>query len=1119
MAWTVNLVNSSLNAQVANGIADNSFSYQEVLQLLNTVAFGGLTPSELGDLQTIYNNSTGLFASDYVKSISYNVIYGNAANTTWWGGQKTLADADPQGNLTGSTSEVDALRLVAEWFLGTDLPIAVAGGDTATGKASTSSFTYANATGSLYVNGVAASDVNQGNAGTCYFLAAIGAIANANPSYITNAITDNGNGTYGVRLYMNGVATYTTVNSALPTKSGSLPFAANLTHSPSGELWVALMEKAYAQLNGQVNVQGESSWKGESSYQSVEGGWAYPIKEITGLNYKYYTKENYTAIDSFAAGVVHVKTGNELKQTMIAAFSAGAIGWLGVFDEQYSDPGNGKLDFVAGPGSGHAYMLLGYNSATDKFIARNPWGGDGSSNFNPQFEVSAETLWQYGVVALTDTTIANPVYTYAVSSNAASAATAVSEGGDIVFTITRSGSNLAFASTVYVSTAKGTADNNDFQAANKTAISFAANETSKTVAVKSFADALTEGIENFSLNVYKQFADTASVATSVANIKDVTLKLYTYAVASSTVNAASAVTEGGKIDFTITRSAASAGTDTASTVYVSTAGISASAADFVGLTKVAVNFAAFDVSKTVSISTTLDNQTEGTESFSLDLYQNIGDSTKLASSIGYISDQNLPNFSYSITSNAASPGTAAYEGGKVSFTITRSGTGVASTVYLSTESGSAGSADFAGMSAKALTFAANQSVAVVTVDIFKDTWLESVEYFKLNLYKLLSDATYSSSSTAYIREPVAVVNEYSYAIASSANVANPVIEGGTITFTVTRSASGTASTVYLSTTDNTTSASDYQGISKTVLSFAANETVKTVTIKTNSDTQTEVTEYFQLNLYKNLVDTTATVSAQGYIKDPAAAVDYSYTVTNPFSSAATATTEGAAVTFTITRSSSGTESTVYVGASDGTATYSGGDFLATGVVAITFAANQTVKTFTVSSYADSLVEGSEYFFLPLYKTQADASINNYATYSTAYLKDPVAVVDYSYTVSSSASSSAAAATEGGLITFTVTRSASGSASTVYLSTEDASTVAGDYQGVDKLAMNFAANETVKTMTVATNTDSFVEGSEYFWLNVYKSYSDALNSNWTNYGTGYIKDPAAAVNYMLPPTEN
>jgi hypothetical protein len=800
MSWTVSLVNSGLNGTVANAIADGSLTYQEVLQLLNTVAVGGLTPSKLGDLQTIYTNSIGIFSSDYVRAMTYNVVYGNPANSTWWGGQSAVADADTQGNLSGSTSESDALRLIGEWFLGKDLPIAVAGGDSATGKVSSASYSYSTASGPVFLSGIAASDVDQGSVGTCYFLAALGAIAHVNSAYISNAITDNGNGTYGVRLYVNGAAIYTTVNLDLPTKySGSsafLPFAAGGSHSLTGELWVSIFEKAYAQFNAQANVQGESSWRGESSYQAVEGGWAYPIKEITGLNYKYYARPEKLAYDSFSAGSVSMKDASTLKQTLISALSAGSIGWLGVLDQQYKDPTNGKLNFVAGPGSGHAYMLLGYNSATDNFIVRNPWGDSTStSTYNGQFEVSADVLWQYAVIALTDATIADPVYTYSVSSNAGTTANAVTEGANVTFTITRSGKG--FASTVYVSTVSGTADSNDFKVISKSPVTFTANETSKTVTVTTLSDALTEGNETFSLNVFKQASDFTSVASTTANIKDVAQKAYTYSVTSSASDATTAASEGTKIVFTITRSSTGTGADTASTVYVSTAGISANASDFAGLNKTAVTFAAFDISKDVSVDTVIDNINEGTESFSLDVYKNIGDSTKSTTATGYIKDQYQPSFTYSITSDASTQSKAAYEGTKVSFTITRSGSGAASTVYLSTVNGSAGTSDYAGFAQKPVTFAANQTVVVVTVDVLNDTWLEAVEYFKLNLYELQTDATYLASSTAFIQEPVAVVKDYTYSVSSSASSASPIEEGGTITFTVTRSDSGTTSTVYV----------------------------------------------------------------------------------------------------------------------------------------------------------------------------------------------------------------------------------------------------------------------------------------------------------------------------------
>ena len=55
--------------------------------------------------------------------------------------------------------------------------------------------------------------------------------------------------------------------------------------------------------------------------------------------------------------------------------------------------------------------------------------------------------------------------------------------------------------------------------------------------------------------------------------------------------------------------------------------------------------------------------------------------------------------------------------------------------------------------------------------------------------------------------------------------ATAVAEGGTITFTITRSASGTASTVYLGTRSGTTASTDHEAKNQVALTFAANETV------------------------------------------------------------------------------------------------------------------------------------------------------------------------------------------------------------------------------------------------------------------------------------------------------
>ena len=74
MAWTVNLSNSQLNNLVSGALADGSYTYQEMLDLLSTVVAGGVTASEWADLKTVYTNAQNSFASDYVKTITYNVV-------------------------------------------------------------------------------------------------------------------------------------------------------------------------------------------------------------------------------------------------------------------------------------------------------------------------------------------------------------------------------------------------------------------------------------------------------------------------------------------------------------------------------------------------------------------------------------------------------------------------------------------------------------------------------------------------------------------------------------------------------------------------------------------------------------------------------------------------------------------------------------------------------------------------------------------------------------------------------------------------------------------------------------------------------------------------------------
>lgn len=95
-------------------------------------------------------------------------------------------------------------------------------------------------------------DIRQGLVGDCFLLASLGGIANKQPDVLENAIQDNKDGTYTVRFYEKIMGApfpvYVTVNNLLPVdKNGNLTYA---KQGDNGELWPAVVEKAWAQHNG-----------------------------------------------------------------------------------------------------------------------------------------------------------------------------------------------------------------------------------------------------------------------------------------------------------------------------------------------------------------------------------------------------------------------------------------------------------------------------------------------------------------------------------------------------------------------------------------------------------------------------------------------------------------------------------------------------------------------------------------------------------------------------------------------------------------------------------------------------------------------------------------------------
>lgn len=345
----------AIAADVAKDLQDGSLSYGSVLSILEDAAAGGMTASKFSTLQAFaseLNVNGGIRVSPYVQQIADDVIDGNSANATWNGGSSTAISL---GNLSATSSQTQADELIGEWFLGTNLPsLSVA----ALGQSNLNP-TYQASTLPLYGPSGAPTyqDVNQGYLGDCYFLASLGEVALKDPAAIEDMISSNGNGTYSVRFFVNGKADYVTVNSQLPVMGGyrwangsTMEFANGKTDD-----WVALVEKAYAQLNAQTNAPHGMQVGGASdSYAGIAGGTASALTLITDQSetgYALNARDSATQLASIMSSMASGwSAGEEIIMSTPAASSGNLVG-------------------------GHMYMITSMNAATDTFTVQNPWNG------------------------------------------------------------------------------------------------------------------------------------------------------------------------------------------------------------------------------------------------------------------------------------------------------------------------------------------------------------------------------------------------------------------------------------------------------------------------------------------------------------------------------------------------------------------------------------------------------------------------------------------------------------------------------------------------------------------------------------------------------------------------
>ena len=243
------------------------------------------------------------------------------------------------------------------------------------------------------------------------------------------------------------------------------------------------------------------------------------------------------------------------------------------------------------------------------------------------------------------------------------------------------------------------------------------------------------------------------------------------------------------------------------------------------------------------MATTQDTRNEATEAFTVTLSgpanATLKSDAKTATGTINDDDNDLPVLSIA--------GATVDEGDTAQFVVTLApASGKQVTVSYSTADGTAtASEDYTAASSTTLTFAPDETTKTVSVATTEDTRNEATEAFTVTLSGPTNATLKSDAKTA-----TATINDDD-ALPVLSIAGATVDEGDTAQFVVTLApASGKQVDGELfETADGTAKASeDYTAASSTTLTFAPDETTKTISVATTEDTRNEATEAFTVTL-------------------------------------------------------------------------------------------------------------------------------------------------------------------------------------------------------------------------------------------------------------------------------
>jgi hypothetical protein len=455
---------------------------------------------------------------------------------------------------------------------------------------------------------------------------------------------------------------------------------------------------------------------------------------------------------------------------------------------------------------------------------------------------------------------------------------------------------------------------------------------------------------------------------------------------------------------------------------------------------------------------------------------------------------NAPSVTVSNASLAeGQTGTTAME-----FTVTLSAASLQTvTVHYATANGSAVAGNDFLSAEGTLTFLPTVTSLTIPVDIIGDRVVEPGEYF----YLRLSDATnafldQATGTGSIVDDEPRVSIDYGPVRITEGNTGTtnalftvrlsaPYDEPVNVNFsTVEGDTDYPGGYGYYNYYYPATSGSDFQPPSNVILTFAPEETEKTILVAVNGDRLAEYDEYFSVNLSGSDYGTIIAPHAVGIIvnDEPYASIDNS--------TVAEGNSGTTALTFTISLSAAPDASnapvTVNYATADGSATVAGGDYQAK-IDTVSFGIGETSKQITVLVNGDRLPEYDESFYVNL--TGANGAVLSY--YATGY----GTIVDDEPRLSINSPRITEGNSGTKLLTFTVTLLAAyDQAVTVHYATQDGSATAGTDYVATSGTLTFAPFQTTKTITVTIKGDKQKETDEYFYVILSDASSNVMISN-------------------------